>query len=99
MISEESFVRNGSASAGLVRDRSETDGKSHLAHQAIPGAIDLLSMLAISDEVKVVGELYRLGDLLQDVDTEAFTAAFYVHARFTSLITERNRERKMKHQT
>lgn len=31
-------------------------------------------MLAIGHQVEVVGELHRLGQLLQDVDAEAFAA-------------------------
>lgn len=50
----------------------------HLPHHAIPGSIDLLAMFAISDQVKVVGELDRLGNLLQDVNTETFTATLDV---------------------
>lgn len=52
-------------------------------------------MLAVSDEVKVIGELHRFGDLLQDVDAEPFAAAFYIHARFTCLITVRETDERM----
>lgn len=44
-------------------------------------------MFAISDQVKVIGELDRLGDLLQDVDAETLTAALYVNPRLLGLIT------------
>lgn len=36
-------------------------------------------MFAIGDQVKVVGELDGLGDLLQDVNAETLTAALYVN--------------------
>lgn len=65
----------------------DTEFVPHLSHHAIPRSIDLLAVFAISDEVKVVGELDRLGDLLQDVDAETFAATLYVNSRFPRLIT------------
>lgn len=44
-------------------------------------------MFAISDKVKVVGELDGLGDLLEDVDAETLAATLYVNPRFPRLIT------------
>lgn len=44
-------------------------------------------MFAISDQIKVVGELDRLGNLLQDVNAETLTATFYVDPRVLRLIT------------
>jgi len=35
-------------------------------------------MFSISDQIKVIGKFDRLGNLLQDVDAEAFTAALDV---------------------
>lgn len=43
-------------------------------------------MFAVGDQVEVVGELDRLGDLLQDVDTETFAAALDVNPRIPRLI-------------
>ena len=45
-------------------------------------------MLAVGDQVEVVGELDGLGQLLQDVDAEALTAAFDVNARVPGLVAE-----------
>lgn len=59
----------------------------HLSHHAVPRAIDLLAMFAIRHQVKVVGELDRLGDLLQDVNAETLTAALYVDPGLLCLIT------------
>lgn len=36
----------------------------YLSHHAIPGPIDLLAVFAVCHQVKVVGELDALGDLL-----------------------------------
>ena len=43
-------------------------------------------MFAIGNQVKVIGELDRLGDLLQDVNAEALTAALYVDPWLLRLI-------------
>lgn len=45
-------------------------------------------MFSIGHQVEVVGELDVLGDLLQDVDAETFTAALGVLARYC-LVAER----------
>lgn len=71
----------------IVRDRQgtwkdkhkSTNISPHLSHHAIPRSIDLLAMLAIRDQVKVIGELDRLSNLLQDVNAETLTATFYVN--------------------
>lgn len=65
----------------------DTKFPPHLSHHAIPRSIDLLAMFAIGDQVKVVGELDGLGDLLQDVNAETLTAALYVNPWFLRLIT------------
>lgn len=49
-------------------------------------------MLPVGDQVKVVGELDRLGDLLQDVDAEALAAALDVNARLLGLIAAQVRQ-------
>lgn len=51
----------------------------HLSNHAVPCPINLLAVFAVGDQVQVVSELDRLGDLLQDVNTETFAAAFDVN--------------------
>ena len=58
-------------------------------------------MLAVGHQVQVVGELHALGDLLEDVNAEALTAAFDVDprgnrrvAKGTGLEEGRGRERE-----
>lgn len=63
-----------------------TRSPAHLSDHAVPRSVDLLPMFAVGDQVKVVGELDRLGDLLQDVDAETLTAAFDVNARLLGLV-------------
>lgn len=58
----------------------------HLSHHAVPGSIDLFAVFSISDQVEVVGKFDRLGDLLQDVDAETFTAALDVDPWLLCLI-------------
>lgn len=43
-------------------------------------------MLAIGDQVKVIGELHRFGDFLKDVNTEALAAFFDVTWLFICFI-------------
>lgn len=43
-------------------------------------------MLSVRDQVEVVGEFDRLGDLLQDVDAETLTATLDVDARLFRLV-------------
>lgn len=47
---------------------------TNLPHHAVPHIIDLLAMFAICDQVKIIGELYIPGNLLQDVYTKALAA-------------------------
>lgn len=70
-----------------------------LTNHAIPGPIDLLPMLAIGHQVKVIGELHRLRNFLQDVNTEALAAFFDVAWLFicfipTQLQEETNKQSK-----
>lgn len=58
----------------------------HLSNHAVPCPINLLAVFAVGDQVQVVSELDRLGDLLQDVNTETFAAALDVNPWITSLI-------------
>lgn len=58
----------------------------HLPHHAIPGPVDFLAMFAIGDQVKVVGELDSLCNLLQDVNAETLTATLDVDPRILRLI-------------
>lgn len=46
----------------------------HLSHHAVPHVVDLLAVLAVGHQVKVVGELDVPGDLFEDVDAEALAA-------------------------
>lgn len=52
---------------------------AHLSNHAIPCPIDLLAVFSVGDQIEVVSELYLLGDLLQDVNTETFTAALDIN--------------------
>lgn len=54
---------------------------SYLSNHSIPNASDQLSVLAVGDQVEVVGEFYGAGQLLQDVNAETLAAQFCV--RFT----------------
>lgn len=51
----------------------------HLSNHAIPCPINLLAVFAVGDQVEVIRELDRLGDLLQDVYAETLAAAFDVN--------------------
>lgn len=81
------FCRNKEVTDSPDMGRQRHRVLPHLSHHAIPRPIDLLAMFAISDEVKVVGELDGLGDLLEDVDAETLAATLYVNPRFPRLIT------------
>lgn len=43
----------------------------YLANHPVPDATHYLPVLSIGYQVEVVGELHRLGQLLQDIDAEA----------------------------
>lgn len=58
----------------------------HLSHHAVPGPVNLLAMFAVSNQIQVISELDGFRNLFQDVDAEAFAAAFYINARITSVI-------------
>lgn len=47
---------------------------TNLPNHAVPDIIDLLAMFSICDQVKIIGELYISGNLLQDVYTKALAA-------------------------
>lgn len=64
----------------------------HLSHHAVPRPVDLLAVFPVGDQVKVVGELDRLGDLLQDVDAETLAAALDVNPRLLRLIAAQVRQ-------
>lgn len=49
-------------------------GSFYLSHHPIPDVVDLLAMLAIGNQVQVIGELHILGYLFQNVDAETFAA-------------------------
>ncbi len=53
---------------------------TNLPHHAVPHIIDLLAMFAIYDQVKIIGELYISGNLLQDVYTKALAALLDIGA-------------------
>lgn len=53
---------------------------SHLSHHAVPHIVDLLPVLPIGHQIKVVGELHVASDFLEDVDAEAFAALFNVRS-------------------
>lgn len=63
----------------LIQGELKTEKCPHLSNHAVPRAVHLLAMLAVSDQVEVVRELDRLGNLLEDVDTESFAAALDVN--------------------
>lgn len=47
---------------------------SYLSNHAVPNAPDQFAVLAVGDQVEVVGKLNGAGQLLQDVYAEALTA-------------------------
>ena len=57
---------------------NEVACRSYLSDHPVPNSPDQLAVLAVGDEVEVIGELYGAGQLLQDVYAEAFTAQFSV---------------------
>lgn len=59
--------------------RSNRREGAHLSDHSIPRPVDLLAVFAVGDQIEVVSELYLLGDLLEDVNTETFTAALDVN--------------------
>lgn len=52
--------------------------KSHLSHHAVPHIVDLLPVLSIGHQIKVVGELHISSDFFEYVYAEAFAALFNV---------------------
>ena len=68
-------------------------GTSYLADHPIPNASDQLAVLAVGDQVEIVGKLYGAGQLLQDVYAEAFTAQFSVWLSVTHDTKERGTKR------
>lgn len=72
-------------------------GSSYLSHHPIPDIVDLLAMLAIGYQVQVIGELYILGNLLQNVDAEAFAALLDVRPTSLSRVAGRSKDTEEKH--
>lgn len=64
----------------------------HLSDQPVPGAVDLLAVLAVGDQIKVIGELHMLGDLLQNINTETFTTTLDIDRSDACVITDRQRK-------
>lgn len=58
----------------------------HLSNHTIPCPINLLAMFAVGDQVEVISELDRLGDLLKDVNTKTLAAALDVNPWITCLV-------------
>lgn len=52
--------------------------ETHLSNHPVPRAIDLFAVLPIGHQVEIIGEFHRLGDLFEDVYTEALATAFNV---------------------
>ena len=65
----------------------------HLSNHAVPDAADQLAVLAVGDQVEVVGELDVARQLLQDVYAEALTAQLGIGLRVTHDAGERDGER------
>lgn len=76
----------------LPQSRGEGNS-SYLSDHPVPDSSDQLAVLAVGDQVEVVGELYGSGQFLQDVYAEAFTAQFCVWLR-VAYNTEMDREGK-----
>ncbi len=70
--------------------------ETNISNHAIPCAVDLFAMLPIGHQVEIIGEFYRLGDLFEDVYTEALATAFNVDPWIFCLISRgrKNREKK-----
>lgn len=88
-------TRNRQPQTASWRWKANKDSPSecppHLSHHAVPRPVDLLAVFAVGDQVKVVGELDRLGDLLQDVDAETLAAALDVNPRLLRLVAAQGR--------
>lgn len=54
---------------------------AYLSYHSIPCSVDLLPMFAIGYQIKVISELNKLGDFLENIDTKTF-AAFLDVGRF-----------------
>lgn len=72
-------------------------GSSYLSDHPVPNASDQLAMLAIGDQVEVVGKLDVAGQLLQDVYAEAFTAQFSVRLSVTHNTESKERKTETEH--
>lgn len=68
-------------------------GSSYLSDHSVPNASDQLAVLAVGDQVEVIGKLYGAGQLFQDIDAEALTAQFCVWLGMTD-DPKRQREEK-----
>lgn len=63
-----------------AKPRAGAAGPPYLADHAVPHVVDLFAVLAVCDQVEVVGELDVPGYLLQNVDAEALAALLNVGA-------------------
>lgn len=51
-------------------------------------------MLAVGDQIQIVGEFYTLCNLLEDVDAETFATAFDVNPWISCMITDRQYKKR-----
>lgn len=69
---------------------------THLSNHTIPGSIDFLSMFAIGNQVKIIGELHRLRNFLKDVNTEPLAAFFDITWLLICFIPNQLKKQKTK---
>lgn len=67
---------------------------THLSNHTIPGSIDFLPMLAIGNQVKIIGELHRFRNFLKDINTEPLAALFDVTWLLICFISNRVKKQK-----
>lgn len=70
-------------------------GNSYLSDHPVPNASDQLAVLAVGDQVEVIGKLYGAGQLLQDVYAEALAAQFCVRLSVTHNSKRHRQKQKM----
>ncbi len=69
--------------------------RSYLSDHSVPNASDQLAVLAVGDQVEVIGKLDGAGQLFEDVYAETLTAQFCV---WLSVTHDAERQRKREKQ-
>lgn len=69
---------------------------AYLAYHSIPCSIDLLPMFTIGYQVKVIGELDKLGDFLEDINTKPFATFLGVCSLLIRLVAKQPQQKVIK---